>query len=218
MLCGVNPVLRRMLGAWKVGATSVHSLTCLSAQASPHHAGPGCPPVSKAWCRRRAARGPPRGPWLWTESPGWAGRLLPIQSGSADIDGGPAALCQARGRAQHVTRMQALPSGSSLSGPLLLIPFWVDLEVAVPASCPVPGARGPSGLWPRPGTGVCPGHGPGWSGGPHGVNTDAPPPQRHGQGGFPGPWAENPPPLWGAKCPGLQKRPVVVGGLPDVGS
>lgn len=86
--------------------------------------------------------------WLPLASPWTTGRLLPTQSGSADIDGGPAALCQARERAQQVTRMQALPSGSSPSGPLLLMPFWVDLEVAVPASCPVPGARVPSGCGP----------------------------------------------------------------------
>lgn len=33
---------------------------------------------------------------------------------------------------------------------LILILFWVGPGVAVPASCPVPGACDPGRLWPRP--------------------------------------------------------------------
>lgn len=92
MLCGVNSVLRKVLGAWKVGTMRVHSLICLGAQASPHHAGQ-CPlslcQQSVVWVEgrprqlavSREARLPLAGPWT-------AGRLLPIQYGSANIDEG----------------------------------------------------------------------------------------------------------------------------------
>ena len=68
MPCGVNPILRKVLEAWKVGTMYVHSLICLSAQASPHHTGPGYAhfPMS---AKLGVGGGPARGSWLWAGRP-----------------------------------------------------------------------------------------------------------------------------------------------------